>query len=117
MAGRCCQPQTPAAAESCFVQAHTREIKNKEGAGERGQEDAVSSSAGAVPPLEPHGPCSVRAEPKRELWHPSAWLGVTVALTGTLQPLGAVINEHPSICSSLWNEPWNSWSHEEEQEQ
>lgn len=37
------------AAESCFVQAHAWEIKNKGGAGERGQEDAVSRSAGAVP--------------------------------------------------------------------
>lgn len=49
---------------------------------------------------------------KQELWHPSAWLGVTIALLGTLQSLGAVINEHPSICSSLWNELWDSWSHE-----
>lgn len=30
---------------------------------------------------------------------------------------GAVLNEHPSECSSLCCEPWNSWSHDEELEQ
>lgn len=50
-------------------------------------------------------------------WHPSAWLGVTVTLPGTSQSLGSVLNEHPSICSSLCCEPWNSWSHDEELEQ
>lgn len=48
------------------------------------------------------------------LWHPRAWLGVTVTLSGTEQSLGAVIYEHSSICSSLWYETLNSWSHDEE---
>lgn len=46
----------------------------------------------------------------------SAWLGVTVTLTGTLQSLGAVVNEHLSMCCSLWYELWNSWSHNELQQ-
>lgn len=73
MARRCCQSQTSGAAESCSVQAHAWEMKNKGGAGERGQEDAVSRSAGAVPPLWAElisqGSCGTRVLGLGWLWN------------------------------------------------
>lgn len=72
-------------------------IANKGGAGERGEEDAESRSAGLrLPGAARAGPWSLWA-----VTSTPAWLDTTITLTGTLLSLEAVISECPAPALTL----------------